>query len=113
MAPTLLAIIAGLLIFIAYIEWRHERFVERITQPPRLPRLPPPIPRLVLPRPLSASELLGPSAGQQSAGAYRHMPFLLERPVGPAFWEVAPTRPWVRFENYGVDISVHPIVGIS
>lgn len=106
MAPYLLGIISALLFYIAYIEHRHQLFVERITQPPQLPRQRPLTPPAGLPRPLTREELLG-------ALEPRHMPFLLERPAGPELWEVAPTREWHRFESYGVDVSVCPTICVD
>lgn len=110
MVSTLLAIIGMLLIFIGWQQRQHELWAERLTQPPRLPRLsPPPMPP-PRPRPLTRRELLAPLAELEE----RHMPFLLERPARePAFWEVAPTREWRRFEAYGVDISIHPTICVD
>lgn len=107
MNTALVVIIALTLLFIAWQQRRHERWVaqvvERITAPP-VYYVPTPRPA-PLPRPLMYSDL------------FPEEPFeLVQR--GPAFWEVAPTRvmrPSIhpRFENYGTDVSIAPTVGVT
>ncbi len=98
----LVVTIGLLLFFIAYLQWRHERWVAQVVA-----RLPPPTPAPApLPPPLMYADL------------FPEEPFELERRTWGVFDEVAPTRlvrPSIHppFQSYGVDVSYHPIVGVS
>lgn len=89
---TLIVTIGLLLLFICWLQWRHERWVARVVA--RLP---------------------APERPTMYADLFPEEPFELRARV--ELWEVAPTRvlrPSIHppFQSYGVDISVAPTIGV-
>lgn len=103
----LLIIITCALFVVAYLEYRHERAMDALVA--RL-TLPPALPRVELPAPLTPRQILGFDNA-------RHMPFLLERQLVRVL-DIQPTRRMKhpihpRFEAFGVDVSIHPTIVVD
>lgn len=102
MNSVLLAIIGFLLIYIAWQQYRHELWVtnvvERLTPPPVYRELTPP------PRPLATHEILGLPPEPV---------YLLDQPLDRQRTRQSSIPIHPRFENYGVEISFAPTIGVT